>query len=118
LDIPFPPPILLLPQADIPLPGVNAYLSQGDNHQILFMSFSQDVELPEHAHAAQWGIVLEGRIDLIIGGQTRTYTRGERYFIPADTPHSSRVHAGYADMTYFDQADRYAVIETSHRAKA
>ncbi|CUH96683.1 hypothetical protein P22_2773 [Propionispora sp. 2/2-37] len=30
----FPEPILKLPEADIPLQGIRAYLSQGDNHQI------------------------------------------------------------------------------------
>jgi quercetin dioxygenase-like cupin family protein len=109
----FPPPILGLPQADIPLAGVEAYLSQGDDHQILFMTFNQDVDLPEHAHASQWGIVLEGRIDLTIDGETRSYLKGERYFIPADTLHSGRIHAGYADITYFDQVDRYPVKSNS-----
>ena len=49
----FPEPIRNLPQAGIPLQGVRAFLSQGDAHQILFMEFYQDVDLPEHAHAAQ-----------------------------------------------------------------
>lgn len=104
----FPEPVRNLPLADIPLEGCTAYLSQAADHQILFMHFSQEVELPEHAHAAQWGIVLEGRITLTIGGDTHTYEKGERYFIPAGTPHSARIQAGYADMTYFDQPDRYA----------
>lgn len=45
-----------LPQADMPFEGITAYLSQGDAHQIIFMKFEKDVELPEHAHAGQWGI--------------------------------------------------------------
>lgn len=44
----------------MPFEGVHAYLSQGEHHQIIFMHFEENVELPEHAHAAQWGIVLEG----------------------------------------------------------
>ena len=35
----FPGPIRNLPEADIPLDGLTAYLSQSDNHQILFMVF-------------------------------------------------------------------------------
>ena len=46
----FPEPIFNLPQADIPLKGVSAYLSQGADHQIIFMRFEEDVELPAHAH--------------------------------------------------------------------
>ena len=33
----FPEPILNLPEADIPLEGIKAYLSQGENYQIIFM---------------------------------------------------------------------------------
>ena len=105
----FSEPITCLPQADIPLRGVTAYLSQGENHQIIFMEFAEDVDLPEHAHAAQVGLVLEGRIDLMIGGTAHTFMKGDRYTIPADTVHSGHIYAGYADMTFFDQKDRYGV---------
>ncbi len=103
----FPPPILKLPQADIPLKGLTAYLSQSADHQILFMEFTEDVDLPEHSHAGQMGIVLEGRIDLVIAGVPHTFLKGDRYYIPEGTPHSGRIHAGYADITFFDQKDRY-----------
>jgi mannose-6-phosphate isomerase-like protein (cupin superfamily) len=76
----FPKPIRDLPEADIPLEGAKAYLSQSDIHQIIFMEFEKDVDLPEHSHAAQIGIVLEGRIDLTIGGKTKTYIKGDEYF--------------------------------------
>ena len=56
----FPEPIRNLPEADIPIEGISAYLSQSETHQIIFMEFEKDVELPEHSHAAQIGIVLEG----------------------------------------------------------
>jgi quercetin dioxygenase-like cupin family protein len=107
----FPKPILELPKADIPFKGINAYLSQGDNHQILFMEFSEDVELPEHAHEGQWGIVLEGKIDLTISGVKQTFVKGDRYFIPEGVYHSGKIYAGYADMTYFDQKSRYKAKE-------
>jgi len=103
----FPEPILNLPEADIPLKGIKAYLSQGNNHQIIFMEFTEDVDLPEHAHESQWGIVLEGRIDLIIGGVKKSYLKGDRYFIPKGVKHSGKIYAGYADITFFDQVDRY-----------
>jgi quercetin dioxygenase-like cupin family protein len=104
----FPEPIQNLPEADIPLKGVKAYLSQSQSHQVIFMEFSEDVELPEHSHAAQVGFVLEGSIDLTIGGRRQTYTRGERYYIPAGVKHSGKIYAGYADITFFDEPNRYA----------
>ena len=60
----FPEPIKNLPEADIPLAGVKAYLSQSEEHQIIFMEFSEDAKLPEHSHSSQVGIVLAGKIDL------------------------------------------------------
>ena len=103
----FPAPVLSLPEADIPLDGVKAYLSQGNGHQIIFMEFSKDVILPEHAHAGQWGVVLEGKIELAIGGSAGVYEKGDRYYIPEGVQHSGKIYAGYADMTFFDQEARY-----------
>ena len=72
----FPEPIQNLPQADIPLHGLTAFISQSDDHQILFMQFEEDVDLPEHAHAEQVGFVLEGKIDLVIDGSTTPFPKG------------------------------------------
>ena len=104
----FPASIASLPLADIPLKGVTAFLSQADSHQILFMEFAEDVELSEHAHAAQTGFVLEGRIDLVIDGTAHSFLKGDRYHIPAGIRHSGRIHAGYADITFFAEPSRYA----------
>ena len=71
------------------------------------MEFAEDVELPEHSHADQWGIVLEGKIDLVMEGIKRTYTKGDHYFIPAGAKHSGKIYAGYADITFFNEQDRY-----------
>lgn len=104
----FPTPITSLPGADIPLSGISAYLSQSDTHQVLFMEFDEDVELPEHSHAAQMGVVLEGKIELIIDGEKCCFAKGDRYFIPAGVKHSGKIFAGYADITFFDEPDRYS----------
>jgi len=104
----FPEPIRKLPKADTPFDGATAYLSQSDKHQILFMQFEQDVELPEHKHAAQAGIVLEGKIDLIIDGIKHTFNKGDRYYIPQGIQHSGKIYAGYADITFFDEPARYS----------
>ena len=105
----FPKPILDLPEADIPIKGINAYLSQGENHQIVFMEFREVVDLPEHFHESQWTIVLEGMIDMIIDGVESRFVKGDRYFIEKDVKHSGRIYPGYADMTFFNQLERYKV---------
>lgn len=103
----FSGPILGLKEADLPFEGGKAYLSQSEDHQILFMQFDKDIPLPEHSHEAQWAVVLEGRIDMEIEGEARTYTKGDRYYVPAGAKHSGRIYAGYADITFFNQSDRY-----------
>jgi quercetin dioxygenase-like cupin family protein len=103
----FPEPILDLPMADIPLEGVSAYLSQSTGHQILFMEFDRDVEFSEHSHESQWAVVLEGKIELVVEGVRRFYSKGDRFFIPKDARHSARIYAGYAAITFFDEEGRY-----------
>jgi quercetin dioxygenase-like cupin family protein len=103
----FPDPIVRLPEADVPIDGVRAYLSQSEGHQIVFMEFSKDVEVPEHSHESQWAVVLEGRIDIVIGGEALTLGKGDQYFVPRGVKHSATIHAGYADVTFFNQKDRY-----------
>ncbi|MBT4364155.1 MAG: cupin domain-containing protein [Desulfobacterales bacterium] len=103
----FPEPIRNLPEADIPLDGITAYLSQSDTHQIIFMQFEKDADLAEHAHAAQVGIVLEGKIEFVIDGEKQCFTKGDRYYIPEGVMHSGKIYAGYADITFFNEPDRY-----------
>ncbi|MHC4636273.1 MAG: cupin domain-containing protein [Planctomycetota bacterium] len=103
----FPEPIRNLPLADIPLDGIKAYLSQAENHQILFMEFTEDVEVPQHSHEAQWSVVLAGKVNLTIDGVERTYSKGDSVFIPKGARHSAKIHAGYADVSLFNEKNRY-----------
>ncbi|MDF2803219.1 MAG: hypothetical protein K0S61_3122 [Anaerocolumna sp.] len=103
----FPSPITNLGEADLPFEGAKAFLSQGDNHQILFMEFDRDTDLPEHSHGSQWGVVLEGKIELMMDGVKKVYQKGDRYFIPSGVKHSGKIYAGYADITFFGEQARY-----------
>ncbi len=104
----FPEPIRRLPEANLPLRGAKAYLSQAATLQILFMEFGEDADVPAHSHAAQFGVVLEGKIDLTISGEKRTYSKGDRYYIPGGSEHCAKIYAGYADVTFFDEPGRYS----------
>jgi glyoxylate utilization-related uncharacterized protein len=73
------------------------------------MEFEQDIEVPEHSHEAQWGAVLAGEIELTIEGGTNVFKKGDTYFLPAKTRHSARIKAGYKDVAFFNQKDRYHV---------
>ncbi|MBA7568537.1 hypothetical protein ES708_10266 [subsurface metagenome] len=105
----FPEIITNLPEADIPIEGVHSYLFQGENQQFIFMSFENYVEVPEHSHEAQWGVILDGEIELTIDGKKCTFAKEDTYFIPKDVKHSARIRKGYKDLTFFNQKDRYKV---------
>jgi quercetin dioxygenase-like cupin family protein len=105
----FPKPVQNLPEADIPIKGLKAYISQADNHQIVFMQFAEETLVPEHSHESQWEIVLEGRVEVSIDGTKRVFSKGDRFFIPNEVKHSARVFAGYSAFAFFNQADRYKV---------
>ena len=60
---------------------MKAYLSQSDNHQIIFLKFEKDADPPEHSHEAQWEYVLNGKVDLYINDMKHTYTKGNNFFI-------------------------------------
>ncbi len=107
----FPEAIRNLPEADIPIAGLTAYLSQDKNHQIVFMHFSQDAEVPVHAHGAQWAIVLEGKIALTVEGKEQIYTKGDRFYILPGENHSAKIFAGYTSMEFFADKDRYKTKE-------
>ena len=107
MDSMFPEPILKLPEAEVPFKGIKAYLSQGENHQIIFMEFEKDTDIPEHSHDSQWEIVLEGKVDYWEDGIKYTFKKGDRFYIPKGKKHSAKVYAGYASIVFFNQKERY-----------
>ena len=106
----FPDMILNLPKANVPLDGAKAYLSQGENHQVIFLEFEKDVELPEHSYEAQWEYVLNGKVDLWVDGIKKTYRKGDTFFVPKGVKHSGKIFAGYSSVAFFNQKDRYKKI--------
>ena len=103
----FPEPILNLPEIEAPYQGLKAYLSQGENHQIIFMEFEEDTDILEHSHDSQWEIVLEGKVDYWEDGNKYTFKKGDRFFIPKGKKHYAKVYAGYASIVFFNQKERY-----------
>lgn len=105
----FPKIIEELPEADLPFEKAKAFISQSKDHQILFMEFDKDIDLPEHSHEAQAGFVLKGKIEMVINGEKKIYSPGDIYYIPAGVVHSGKIFAGYADITFFNEPARYKI---------
>lgn len=111
-NAPFSESIKDLPRVEIPLPGVRGWLLQGNDHQIVFFEIEPIGEIPAHRHGEQWGVVVEGEVELTIGGVTRLYRAGDSYHIPADVEHSARVLTCVRAIDFFADRDRYSVAET------
>ena len=107
MEIPYPPIISDLPQADIPMAGVRGWLLQGSSRQAVFFELPAGAVVPEHAHGAQWGIVIAGEIDLTIAGVRRTYRKGNSYEIPSGAVHSALCPTGALILDLFADPGRY-----------
>ncbi len=103
----YPAVITHLPEADVPFDGIRGWLSQGEEHQILFLDIDAGSEVPAHSHGEQWGIVVEGEMELTIAGEARRYHVGESYHIPAGTVHQARFLTHFRAIDVFADADRY-----------
>ena len=103
----FPSFVRSLPEANLPFEGLRGWLLQSDSGQVLFNESDIEVSVPDHSHGNQWGVVIEGRIEMTIEGQTRMYSRGDTYFIPAGTAHRARIYPGFRAVDYFADQDRY-----------
>lgn len=108
----YPETITGLPEADIPFYGVRGWLSQADNHQIVFFEIEAIGEVAEHKHGAQWGTVFEGEMELNIGGLRKTYKKGDNYFISANTLHSAKFVQKTWLMDFFADKNRYLPKKT------
>ena len=105
---PFYPEIISdLPEADIPFDGVKGWLSQAEDHQIVFFEIEPIGEVTAHMHGAQWGVVFEGEMEFTIGGETKTYRKGDHYFVPAGVLHSAVFNTKTWLMDFFADAHRY-----------
>ena len=103
----FPEIIESLPEADIPFKGVNGRLLQGDNMQAVFLDIEPIGEVTEHTHSAQFGVVLDGKMSLTIGGETKKYEKGDTYYIPEGVPHSAVFHTKFKAIDFFNEKERY-----------
>ena len=105
----FPEIINNMPDADIPFKGIKGKLLQGKEHQIVFMEIDAIGEVPPHSHGAQWGVVLDGEMRLTIGGVTKTYKKGDSYYISAGVVHSANFKTKVYVIDFFADKDRYPV---------
>jgi quercetin dioxygenase-like cupin family protein len=104
----YPEVIARLPEADMPFEGVKAWILQADTRQLVFFEFEADANVPEHSHGyPQWGMVIDGKMELTIDGKPRICEKGDEYVIPAGAKHFARFPCRTRVMDLFSEKNRY-----------
>ena len=108
LEKSFPKVITDLPEADIALEGVRGWIAQGNGYQLVFFEMQPSAKIPEHSHDyPQWGIVIEGRMEMTIDGSAKVYEKGDEYLVPARAKHSARYLSKVRVVDLFKENTRY-----------
>lgn len=69
-------------------PGVTIRTTAGTGMMLSVVHLEAGAVVPEHAHPhEQMGLLISGRLEFTIGGQTRTLGPGDRWSIPGGVPH-------------------------------
>jgi len=109
----YPKVITDLPGAIIHVKGVKAWVLQGEDHQLVFFEMEPHAEVPEHSHDyAQWGIMLKGRMQLVIDGKVHLIKKGDEYVIPADAKHQANFLTKSRVIDFFSEKARYNTQKT------
>jgi quercetin dioxygenase-like cupin family protein len=103
----YPKMIKDLPEVDIPFKGVKGWVLQGVDKQLVFFDIEPIAQIPEHSHGEQWGIVVEGEMELTISGLKKVYQKGDGYYIPAGALHSVTFKTRTKVIDLFADVNRY-----------
>jgi quercetin dioxygenase-like cupin family protein len=102
-----------LPEAEVEFQGTKAWIMQGNLSQIVFFEFEAEIDMPEHSHSyPQWGIVIEGKMELKIEGKPRICQKGDEYLIPAQAKHCAKFLSRSRVMDFFSEKARYKSKQT------
>lgn len=82
-------PIRSLPPKEL-APGLTGYYAHGTNMTLGLVEIKAGSNLPIHSHPhEQITYILEGQLDMTIGGNPCTLTAGMYYVIPSNLPHGA-----------------------------
>lgn len=104
---PYPALLRTLPSIPLPLAGAKGWLLQGAERQLVFFDLPAGARIPPHSHGEQWGLVIEGEMDLTVSGLTRRVKAGDWYHIPAGAEHTATFLTRVFVLDVFADRDRY-----------
>ena len=83
------PKIKDIPAKEI-FPGFTGYYAHGDHMTLGIVEIKKGNILPEHHHVhEQITFIVEGQLDMVIGGKPCPLSAGMYYVIPSNVPHSA-----------------------------
>ena len=63
-------------------------LGRGANMNVLHWNFADKSVVPMHQHVhEQFGYILKGGFEVVVGDETAVLKAGDSYFIPSNVPH-------------------------------
>jgi quercetin dioxygenase-like cupin family protein len=72
------------------IPGFSGKFIHGEKSTLAFWEIKKDCRMPEHQHPhEQITHILEGELEMTIGGEKMLFTAGTVHVIPSNTPHSA-----------------------------
>jgi len=72
------------------VPGITGYYAHGSSMSFGYVELKAGSNIPMHQHVhEQITYIMEGELDMVIGGQPCLLTPGMYYVIPSNTPHSA-----------------------------
>ena len=70
--------------------GITGYYAHGSSMTIGYVEIKAGSDLPEHHHEhEQITYIIEGQLNMVIGGNRCSLTTGMYYVIPSNTPHGA-----------------------------
>ena len=92
--------------------GIAGRTIHGERITLSLLELEPNCVVPEHSHAnEQVGLLIEGSVEFTIGGETKTYGRGDTYFVPDGVAHRAVLSPGFVGIDVFADADRYSARE-------
>ena len=85
------------------LQGIKARFVHTENNTIGYVELEEGAILPEHFHIhEQTTQIIEGKLEMTIGGETKILEPGMLTIIPSNVPHSARAitHCKVTDVFY------------------
>lgn len=79
-------------KAKEPLKGIKIKSVYLENLMMTHMEFEPCSIIPEHKHSnEQITLILEGKMDMAVGGERKTVIKGDVIVIPANIEHSAKI---------------------------